>query len=63
MGIVLDFRAVRRRNSPKRDTADASAQVIIFPGVRYERIEAKPPAGWSPAEWLSAQQPQLLPQG
>ncbi|MEQ1950738.1 hypothetical protein [Mesorhizobium sp. CN2-181] len=61
MGNVLAFRP-RKSSGGKTREKGASATVIIFPGVRYERApEAASGQKWSPAAWIAQLQPQPLP--
>jgi hypothetical protein len=45
MAKILNFRPVElRREAGEAPAARASAQVIVFPGVRYERWDSDEPA-------------------
>ena len=62
MGSVLLFRprsaAVRRKRLP----AGASASIVIFPGVRYERENPAAPCGMTAVQLLRGTEPrQELP--
>ncbi len=42
MGLILDFNEHASKASGKtsRSSADGSAEIVVFPGVRYERWES-----------------------
>ena len=42
MGDILTFPAVERRRLTPAPPREGGAQIIFFPGVRYERTEPKP---------------------
>lgn len=55
MGNILAFRP-RKSSAAKAPKRSASpATVIIFPGVRYERVEGG--KKWSPITWIGQPRP------
>jgi hypothetical protein len=58
MGNILAFRPRKPSSAraPKRNPSPAT--IIIFPGVRYERLTAEGSAKWAPSSWMGQlQQP------
>jgi hypothetical protein len=49
MATIVEFRSVARRTEPLPVNAGGSADIVLFPGVRYERTpgakEEKPKKG------------------
>ena len=44
MATILEFRQGQRKNASRRSGFDTPAEIVFFPGVRYERWEEKPAA-------------------
>lgn len=42
MAIIVDFQAHARRTADRTQSVAASAEIVLFPGVRYEYWEEKP---------------------
>lgn len=61
MGSILAFSP--RKSAKAKPAADGKpATVIIFPGVRYERLGSSSEAvKWSPVDWRVWQKPNPLP--
>lgn len=43
MAVIVDFPGKARRASDRSRTQSAGAEIVLFPGVRYEYWEEKPP--------------------
>jgi hypothetical protein len=52
MGNILAFRPRKQNGAAAPKKHKASATVIIFPGVRYERMAGESAAKWSPVTWI-----------
>lgn len=44
MATILEFRQGLRAHGQQRNGAAVPAEIVFFPGVRYERWEETPPA-------------------
>jgi hypothetical protein len=42
MATILEFRQGERRNASRRSGSDTPAEIVFFPGVRYERWAEAP---------------------
>ncbi len=64
MADILSFKAPQKARRDERTGEKRPATVIIFPGVRYERLgQQEGGSKWLSPGWMAPFAPQTLPQG